>query len=393
VKSQPSSHPPASPANQFFPCFDGLRAVAVLTIFAYHGSVYSTPILFRWTDTVLRFDSGVAIFFVVSGFLIYRPFVAAHLGGRPGPGLRNYALRRVTRIYPAYWVALACTALLGYTAISGFWEWFGQTTLTFSYFRRPGAGMTQAWTLVVEVSFYVMVPIYAWVMASGGRIVPRFGLELVAAASLVPVGFWFIKLVNEYSLPPALGVLPPALASLAAGMVLAVLSAESEHRGTLKRFLERLGRYPGVWWTAAILGFVVWCGTPLGYSLYSFARDADRGVPRQIQTVLAFLLVVPAVVGNQSRGLVRRFLRCAPMVGLGRISYGFYLWHFLVIKEIGRTRLGAHGVSGALVLLGGALVISVGLGAASYFAVERPVTNFVRRRIATRRSPSVESLP
>src|SRR4051794_41542872 len=94
------------PGNPRFPLLDPLRAVAALCIVVTHTAAYShfnslNP-LGAWTA---RLDCGVAIFFVLSGFLLYRPFVAARLGGRPGPSVGRYARRRLLRIIPAYWVA------------------------------------------------------------------------------------------------------------------------------------------------------------------------------------------------------------------------------------------------------------------------------------------------
>lgn len=98
---------PTVRATGRFPCFDGLRALAALSIVVVHVSAYSgADGLSGFRDLLQRMDAGVAIFFVLSGFLLYRPFVAAHLHGRAQPATRPYLWRRFLRIYPAYLVVL-----------------------------------------------------------------------------------------------------------------------------------------------------------------------------------------------------------------------------------------------------------------------------------------------
>src|SRR3954462_12451136 len=100
------------PGNPRFPLLDPLRAVAALAIVVTHtaelGGFNRAHALGAWT---VRLDSGVTVFFVLSAFLLYRPFVAARLDGPPGPRVLRYARRRALRILPAYWVALIVLGL------------------------------------------------------------------------------------------------------------------------------------------------------------------------------------------------------------------------------------------------------------------------------------------
>src|SRR5205085_8142732 len=101
-------------------------------------------------------------FFVLSGFLIYRPFVSANLAGRESPGLWNYALRRFLRIFPAYVLVLFLLDALGDIDVHGTSGLLKHATLTNTYFRDIGGlGIAQSWTLVVELSFYAFVPLWA----------------------------------------------------------------------------------------------------------------------------------------------------------------------------------------------------------------------------------------
>ena len=147
-----------------FPLMDSLRAIAALSVFVYH-----VAFVLGWFDEGLagrylrELNLGVSIFFVLSGFLLYRPFVAARVEGEPSPALVPYAIRRVARIVPAYWVALTIIAIWlpvsgvftaeGIVTYYGFLQAYDPDTIT--------GGIGQAWTLTVEVSFYILLPILA----------------------------------------------------------------------------------------------------------------------------------------------------------------------------------------------------------------------------------------
>jgi peptidoglycan/LPS O-acetylase OafA/YrhL len=93
---------------------EGLRAVAALAVLTFHVVLFSPAVgslplqLPHHGERVfsgLRF--GLTLFFVLSGFLLYRPFVAAAMAKRPLPSIRDYLRRRALRILPAYWVILS----------------------------------------------------------------------------------------------------------------------------------------------------------------------------------------------------------------------------------------------------------------------------------------------
>src|SRR6185437_9757218 len=91
-----------------FPLIDALRAMAAIAVFGTHaaffaGAEYDGSALGHYTE---RLEVGVAVFFVISGFLLYRPFLVARLERVARPATGAYAWRRFLRIVPAYWVAL-----------------------------------------------------------------------------------------------------------------------------------------------------------------------------------------------------------------------------------------------------------------------------------------------
>src|SRR4051794_28133520 len=94
-----------------FPLFDSLRALAAILVLSTHaaGPAHAADPGAFVRPFAVRLGAGVAVFFVISGFLLYRPFVHARVAGEKRPGFGSYALGRFLRIYPAYWVALTVT--------------------------------------------------------------------------------------------------------------------------------------------------------------------------------------------------------------------------------------------------------------------------------------------
>ncbi len=249
-----------------FPLFDSLRAIAALTIFGTHA--YFS--LRNNADTPLRpyaarLDVGVYIFLVISGFLLYRPFVRARMRKTAAPATKAYAWRRLLRIGPAYWVALTVVALWfgwSYVFEPGNAVWF----YPFGQAYRPGlaiAGLTQAWSLTVEAAFYVMLPLWALAMralpARSERGVLRS--ELGGLALLVVMGIGFTTLAaatgitaGRLDIVPLHLILPSYLHVFAAGMLLAVLSIWYEERD-LPSAIRPLDRFPGIAWAVALLAF------------------------------------------------------------------------------------------------------------------------------------------
>ena len=118
-----------------FPLVDALRAIAALLIVGYHVAFVSGGLGPDGTGPWLSgLNVGVPLFFVISGFLLYRPWVAARLAATAPPSTRVYALRRALRILPAYWVALVLIVLL--LGREGVFEWPGVLV-----YLGPGAGL------------------------------------------------------------------------------------------------------------------------------------------------------------------------------------------------------------------------------------------------------------
>jgi peptidoglycan/LPS O-acetylase OafA/YrhL len=397
------------------PLVDSLRAIAALSVLLTHTAVAagvsgnpSSP-LSRYAQ---RLDVGVVIFFLISGLLLYRPFVLSRLSDRPAPATGPYAWRRFLRIIPAYWVALTVTAL-----------WVGTSALQYGVFTAHGAplyyllgqtysphtlsgGLTQAWTLTIEVAFYAFLPVYAWIQR---RIPARsrtavLRSELIGLLVLIVISqIWKAAVLGDGNahqivVTPMLDALPSYFDQFAFGMGLALLSVWIELEGTTPRFVRLFDRWPGIAWLFAAVAF--WAvATQIGLGGF-FAPVSVRQYfeSHWLYTAVALGLLIPAVVGDQTRGLPRRVLSWRALAWLGLISYGIYLWQTPVVAQLSRWHFGAHSVLYPwLWWSAGTLAMTAVIAAVSYYLLERPILSFKhvfdRRPIAARGEATDEPAP
>ncbi len=379
----PALTPP--PGNPRFPLFDGLRAIAALAVLAYHVGYYSranegdgglSPYL-------ARLNVGVAVFFVISGFLLYRPMLVGRLGDGPRVRLGDYARRRVLRIVPAYWVALTVLAVYpGLPGVFGSHWWvyygFGQdystTTVT--------SGIGPAWSLGCEVVFYALLPFISLGLgrlssAAGRRGVWWQGelavLALLAAASVAWRGY-----VDAHG-----GLSPSTFAStfgwFALGMALAVLSV-------LRPVVAHRRLYAWAGWLLAAAAYVVICrglGLGTGFVFLQHVTVAQDLAIYALSGVVAVGLALPAVLDRGPRTGIGRLLGSRPLAWLGLISYGIYLYHQPIADALngGVTSAGDATVR-FLWLFPATVAIAVAAGALSYYVVERPALRL--KEIGTR---------
>jgi peptidoglycan/LPS O-acetylase OafA/YrhL len=375
-----------------YPAFDGLRAIAALTIVVTHVYAATVPSVPEPLEPFFaRFDIGVAIFFVISGFLIYRPFAAAHLEGRPGPAVLPFFRRRILRIFPAYWVVLV-VALLTVEHSHGLWTIVSFAGLAHIYDPQLVLGppaLVQSWSLATEVSFYLFLPLYAAVLARVGRTPrQRVRAQLAGVAALYAASLAF----RTYALVVDLshnGMLSTWLVSLAdyfaLGMLLAVVRCWIDRGGMREPAFLRARWAPAVSWALAGLSFWV-VSTRLGLPVVpgDFTKP-DQLLRQLLYGTTGFFLLVPAVFGPQDRGLVRGFLRGRAMVLLGLVSYGIYLWQFYWL-----TRFEGWSSNRTFaVVLAAVTALTVATAAVSYVVVERPAL----RLKAGRRPPAPAPAP
>jgi peptidoglycan/LPS O-acetylase OafA/YrhL len=368
--------------------FDGLRAIAALLVVVVHVGAASG---FTFRNSLGRYTSrgeiGVSVFFLISGFLLYRPFAAAALAGRDGPKVRSYLVRRALRIVPLYWVALIVTYLFtGWKSVHGVSGFLENAFFLQVYSRRwVFHGITQAWSLCIEVTFYLALPLWAGWMR---RIDRRRGRphdpaavlrrELFALAVLYVASLLFRLWVVASPTGPtqtARSWLPAWSDHFALGMALAVVGVYVSQTGTVPkvlRWLTKTGADLFCWVIAAFLFWLV--ATQVGLSTDPLGvGGAGTDVAREIlYGLFGFFLLLPAVFGTPRTGLVRRLLASHALSLIGLVSYGIYLWHQLVVREL-QAHTSWHVLNAPfLPLLATAIVVVIAVSTVSYLLVERP---------------------
>lgn len=361
-----------------FPALDGLRAIGAIAVLTTHvGFSSGAAVIGPFAGFLARLDSGVAIFFVVSGFLLYRPHVIARLDGVSSPALGRYLWHRALRILPVAWIAvvLAATLVGGASPV----QYARVVTMTQIYFDGLAIpGLTQMWSLSTEVAFYLVLPIFALAV---GRVRNNHGLrgELVFLGGLPLVScVWWI--VESQMSNGHLGLwLPGYLGWFGAGMALAVWNA-GRSRGVFARGpLDILAEAPGTAWAASAAIFLI-AATPVAgpFGLAS-TTPANALFKNVLYGVFAFLVMLPAVAASHRPSLGLRALARGPLAFLGRVSYGIFAYHLALLSVI--ERLIGHrpfdGHFGLLWLL--TMAASVGLASASFYWVERPLMRKGRR--------------
>jgi peptidoglycan/LPS O-acetylase OafA/YrhL len=308
----------------------GLRGLAALLVVGTHAAFGTGQLTHGYVGLIYaRLEIGVSIFFVLSGFLLFRPWVRAAAGGSAPPLVGRYAWRRVRRVMPAYVV----TVLLVYLVYRFYTvgpnpgqTWTGlvrHLTLTQIYTDNYLAtnlhqGLSQMWSLAVEVAFYAALPVMAHlllVVLCRNRWRPVLLLiGLGALAAISPA--WLIVLNTTDWLPNSAGMwLPAHLAYFVGGMVLAVFQVMGVRRSASAAIP-----------LALVLYLIV--STPL-------AGDMSPVQPWQplaktvLYAIIAALAVAPLALGD--RGWYERLLSSRPMVWLGEISYEIFLLHVMVM--------------------------------------------------------------
>jgi peptidoglycan/LPS O-acetylase OafA/YrhL len=313
----------------------GVRAVAALLVLGTHAAYTTGKYTHGFVGLVYsRLEIGVPIFFVLSGYLLFGPWVRAAVGGQAAPSVRRYAWHRVRRIMPAYVVTVLAAYVVYHFRSAGpnpGHTWIGllrNLTLTQIYTDKYAfdgylhQGLTQMWSLAVEVAFYVALPVLAWlllVVVCRRRWRPGLLLTGLAVLALVSPA-WMVLVHTTDFLPEGARLwLPGYLAWFIGGMLLTVLGAMG----------VRVYGFIAV--TLALVSFLI-VSTPIaGEPTTSPTGITEALVKTGAYAAIATLMVAPLALGN--RGLYARLLATRPMVWLGEISYEIFLVH-LVVMEI-----------------------------------------------------------
>lgn len=378
----------AAPAGAagFVPALEGMRACAAVTVLLTHtafqtGQVDGSVMGRVWG----RFDMAVAVFFALSGFLLWRAHARAAWTHTPRPDTGRYYRSRIVRILPAYLVvAVVALALLPRSDPPSGSTWLANLTLTqvFVPFSLTD-GLTQMWSLSVEMAFYLLMPIAALVLLRMRGARARWRIPTVLAAAAVSLSWAWVGDM----LPLPRGVnhhnwLPAYVPWFAAGIVLAEVVYAPAHRyRALRRIATRR-----ICWSAAVAVFAV-VVTPLGGPV-----TLDTPAPWQFATrmalggVLALLLLAPLVLAPSDTPPGR--LGSGPMLALGRWSYGIFIWHLVVLSAV-FPLFGILAFNGKMMQVTALTVVfSAAVAALSYAWIEEPARRALARYEHRRFAPA-----
>lgn len=366
---------PAARQRAFLPALEGMRGLAalgvLLTHVAFQTGATAIPVLGRLLE---RFDMAVAVFFALSGFLLWRPHALAARGQAEAPTLGYYLRHRVARIVPAYWVVVCAVLLLVPAAAdtAGLQVWLSNLLLLQVFVPLTLTdGLTQMWSLSVEVAFYIVLPLLAWLLHRLRGRAARARVPAVLALGLISLGWNFIPVPTPDAIH-ADNWLPAYLPWFAGGMLLAELLCD-ERRASWRRILGRQWSM----WAVASTAFVASATDMGGVAGLTRAEPWQYAAKMGLGAVIGFALLAPLVLGPADR--THRWLTSAPAAMAGRWSYGIFIWHLAVLSVIFPVFgiMPFHG--NFLVVLALTVAFTLPIAAASHALVEEPCRQWARR--------------
>lgn len=362
------------------PDIEGLRAIAILLVVAAHAKVASLAGGFV----------GVDVFFVLSGYLI-TGLLFAEIAKTGSVSFRDFYSRRLKRLLPALLFMLVGTICLGALLLAPFEQlnqsdaalsaalWLSNIHFGFAdldYFGSVAESnlFLHTWSLGVEEQFYLVWPALVLLMLGAmrwqgsKRNSDNFGTGMVAIffTSLV------ISIYCTYAAPIfAFYMMPLRAWQFSLGAIAFFLTMNTDASGVLQKVLVKCRRQKGL---VAITG---WIGLLL-ILFAAFFLDAQTPYPGTSALMPSIGAAAILLAGsNSSRFGVQRLLSISPLVGIGRISYGWYLWHWPVLL-LGATVLAVDKPWNQFTLVAMSLLIAI----FSYRLIESPIRK--SSRLATR---------
>lgn len=376
---------------------DGIRGVGMLLVFFTHLFLLADPgqenmLVYGWVAPVLgHLDVGLAAFFVLSGYLISRPFARAYVAGTRRPPLADYVRNRVLRVVPAFYLFTVLVLLrfgldgdlrnLPGADTSSWLQVLGQFLFLQGQTDGPAAvPIGPAWSIGAEVGFYVLIPLSAFVAYRvGSRLPTPARRAAVAIAAIAVVTFVSIALraydkfqFSWLTSPPA--IMYVFMPGVAVAIVEPLIAAHLRGNVRLARALAWAA------FAAAALAAVLYAvtdydprQTPIHHAL------GQRALLAALCTgTLIFGLVVLQLGTDRAPRLFGNRL----MLWMGARSYSFYLVHIWILLEIDHALGGGESVATrAAIMVAVALPVTTAVAALSYRYVERPFLERKRRAV------------
>ena len=356
---------------------DGLRAVAVLLVMVFHAWYFVPGLSAKigsqeYLYPTYYLSSGVQLFFVLSGFLLFLPYARWLFGLQRQPSWWLFYKRRLLRVGPAYWTNLLILALATPITVGLVMSVLAHAVFLHNVFVSPAYGLNSVyWTMAVEVQFYVALPAIAWAIAALGRRIGKMlagalilgGLTLISLlcaglsshSSLTRIPVVSTALVTHYGLPFWLSVFSAGMACSLAYVYL------TQVRGPTASIPASLTRWSLPLFASALLAGVAVASLPVLH--YLPAKSQVFG-----WVFAAMLLSVVCGSSGLRKVFASRLLRF-----IGLISYSLYLWHLVVLLAIEpylgwATSVLARSVVGLTL----DVIIAIPLAYLSFRLTERP---------------------
>ncbi len=393
---------------------DGIRALACLAVMLHHISqrlaAQAQPTVIREINSFLLLgNTGVSIFFVLSGFLLSYPFWKQFFYNALFPDIKQYALRRAARIMPGYYVSFVVCSLIvlifgipsqafWIRALSGLTFTAGFNYVTFF----PNEINGPFWSISFEVFCYLLMPLFMYVMfrlIKGKRTFSKSFIYWMAVAvfiaflnSLIHIFFtpddfqrgWQFGMLGgaKYWMPNYNPI--GFFGHFTVGIMASGVTARLFKSQAAKENFKKKGGFDFICYAALSCSFILlW--------LMRHAPEFTLGFQSQPYYFPLYALFIGAVLAAAphsntiGRILDNRFFRFT-----AKISFGLYIWHYLVIYIIGSMLVENYQVNGMMDLLQWALisltvfVVSYVIAALSYKFVEKPMLD----RVHTRGNPA-----
>jgi peptidoglycan/LPS O-acetylase OafA/YrhL len=401
--------PPAIRPSNTIRVLDGLRAIATLSVIAFHigvlldnnhfWDVFRYPVI----SAVATFGgSGVTLFFVLSGFLLFLPYAKSLLFRDKWPSARQFYLKRALRIIPAYYVALLLIVLFFQRQYLRPDHW-GQLGIFLIFFMDSTRATFRQlngpfWTLAIEWQFYMLLPLIALgflvvarrlVSASPAR---RLSLMFVCCGALITWGL-LIRFIGEHfasthaspllSVPMIFlyGMQGKYLENFAVGMTICLCytyAQNPEHGATLKAQARRLSPLLGGVGLLLLLFAAIWHFYIIEAHTQVFAwllpLNPYFDWLNEMVIALGYGFCMAALLFGYS--WLKRPFEWMPLCWIGFISYGLYMWHLPLLDFFHSKVFPLLGLTHKLPIYGvlwlwAALVI-VPVAFASYRFIEQP---------------------
>ncbi len=390
--------PRAAPSPDEFAAGDALRGLALITVVLTHlGATAAAPLAALGPNTdpkeafgpllpVFLFGpAGMAVFFCLSGYLIGRPFVRAYLEDRGMPRVGSYARNRLLRLVPAFWVGFLVSAIL--VQPKGNLKDFAEV-FAFLGNRHPGQVpgiMPQAWSIDVELLFYLMIPVVAFVLTrlTPGRLGPPARAAIVGVLLAVGAVAGFSVATSSAPGQVTSQSLPLWFPAFAGGLALAAVERFARPRLSGRPLGANLAHGLAA---ISILG-------PVLVYISLLYRDREGAAETQFghtAIVLIALCILAAPMVRQWSDLpTARILRSRVLRWLGERSYSFYIWHYLPLLLLAPhiVDLSDHPWRSLAVVTVVELAVLGPVGMLSYRYIELPFLSLKRSR---RRRPPAE---